>query len=635
MNDESFDMLVAGLTQKAKSHPTLFLWRTGALATLGYAFILTVFGLALTLTLGIIALIVVAPSFVTIKIGLVIGVVTGGMSWAILKAAWIRLQAPTGLKLTAKNAPELMQLIDSLRSKLKSARFHHVLLTGDYNASVCQIPLLGMFGWHRNYLSLGLPLMQSLSAAEFEGVLAHECAHLAGGHGRFGNWLYRMRRTWEQLIHQLVRQQNGGGRVFNSFLQWFWPRFNAHAFVLSRANEYEADATAARCAGAGPMAAALTRISVYGRHLDEGFWRPILRRANEEPAPPANIYAEMPGILSRGPESGLMSKWLHQAFLVKTDNTDTHPCLRERLEALGQLPATGDPDELPPLTGPSAADTYLGSYHAVHAAVLGKEWADHVRIRWQQRHTESKELADQLQESGGAAATGPAPVDVLWKKAEMVMNLEGPGAAQELIDEILVRDLSHADALFARGSWRLSQDDAAGLRDVERAMELDRDWTGNGLDQLASYYHRHGQVQELKALRLRFEAFEATQWEARAERAGVELNDALKAHGLTPAMEEALRNALAAEPAISKAWCAQKIMRHHPKSLMHVLAVEVKVPFWKLRLDGANQKLVQRLLAHMPFPNHYVVFVRKGELVHLADKISRMPGAQVYQRAAK
>ncbi|MDB6071406.1 MAG: hypothetical protein JWL81_2577, partial [Verrucomicrobiales bacterium] len=598
----------------------------------GYSFILLVFAGALALTAGVVAMLVLAPNFLTLKIAVVVGATTGGLSWAILKAVWIRLEAPTGLRLDRENAPALMDLLESMRTRLNAAAFHRVLLTPEYNASVCQVPLLGMFGWHRNYLSLGLPLLQSLSAPEFEGVLAHECAHLARGHAGLGNWLYRMRRSWQQLIHQLQRQQNGGGRVFSKFLHWFWPRFNAHAFVNSRANEYEADAVAAQLVGPERMATALTRVAVYGRHLNEGFWAPVMRRVQHEPAPPGNIFQEMQSVLKRGPGLDLESRWMHRAFLVNTDNDDTHPCLRERLENLGGRPDGAVDSRLPPLTGPSAAEHYLGGHGDALISRLAKEWADLVQAGWAREHAETKAIADRLTAEGGAEVRGPAPVDVLWSKAEAVMRLGGPGAAQELIDEILIRELTHADALFSRGAWRLSQDDGGGVRDVERAMEYDPEWKHAGLQSLGAYYHRHGMGAELKDVRQRFETFLSTQGEVLQERSGVALNDPLKAHGLSQGQLEDFQRILAAEPVIAAAWCAQKVLRLSRKGHLHVLCVEVKVPFWRLRTDGADQAMIQRLSRALPFPDECVVFVRKKDLIHLGDKIKRMADSRVYRR---
>jgi len=79
------------------------------------------------------------------------------------------------------------------------------LITDDFNAAVVQIPRLGLLGWYRNTLLIGLPLMKALTRQQLAAVLAHEFGHLAGGHGRLGNWVYRLRFGWARLAQGAAR----------------------------------------------------------------------------------------------------------------------------------------------------------------------------------------------------------------------------------------------------------------------------------------------------------------------------------------------------------------------------------------------------------------------------------------------
>ena len=98
-----------------------------------------------------------------------------------------------------------------------SARFDHVLLTEEFNAAVVQIPRLGILGWNRNYLIIGLPLMKALTRKQLAAVLAHELGHLAGGHARLGNWIYRLRLGWMRLARRLEDSESVGKLVFRPF----------------------------------------------------------------------------------------------------------------------------------------------------------------------------------------------------------------------------------------------------------------------------------------------------------------------------------------------------------------------------------------------------------------------------------
>src|SRR5207249_200161 len=114
----------------------------------------------------------------------------------------------------------------------------HVLLTDDFNAAAAQRPRLGIFGWQENYLLLGLPLMLALTPGQFRSVVAHELGHLSGNHGKFGGWIYRINRTWEQLVERMTQSRSWVSGIFTKFFGWYMPFFEAYSFVLRRQQEY-------------------------------------------------------------------------------------------------------------------------------------------------------------------------------------------------------------------------------------------------------------------------------------------------------------------------------------------------------------------------------------------------------------
>jgi hypothetical protein len=73
------------------------------------------------------------------------------------RALWVRLPAPDGMPLKRRDHPLLFDTLHDLRRRLRGSRIHQVLLCGDFNAAVAQVPHLGLFGWQKNYLILGMP----------------------------------------------------------------------------------------------------------------------------------------------------------------------------------------------------------------------------------------------------------------------------------------------------------------------------------------------------------------------------------------------------------------------------------------------------------------------------------------------
>ncbi|NJM38936.1 MAG: M48 family metalloprotease [Akkermansiaceae bacterium] len=232
MNRLGFDELVDQLELKYANKGDLLLRTTLWWAFFGYA----VLAMSLLVSFAIVGiclyLVIIAPSFVTIKIGAIFGITAGAVGLAILRGVWVRLSRPEGSILTAELSPQLFNMIEEISSSAGGVKFDRVLLTQDMNAAVVQIPRAGIFGFHQNYLILGLPLMDALNVDEFKAVLAHEFAHLSNQHGRAGNWIYRIRLTWARVAENLAQQTGYLISPLQRFLGWFWPRFNARAFVF-------------------------------------------------------------------------------------------------------------------------------------------------------------------------------------------------------------------------------------------------------------------------------------------------------------------------------------------------------------------------------------------------------------------
>ena len=107
---------------------------------------------------------------------------------------------------------------------------------------------------------------------------------VAHGHPRPGRLTNELRAEREQGADG----KHGAPRPVIAFIDWFWPRFNASAFVLSRAQEYQADAFAARVTSPRSLS---TLISHY---------RPGRRTALAWVSPDGRLHTAVVG-LSAGP----------------------------------------------------------------------------------------------------------------------------------------------------------------------------------------------------------------------------------------------------------------------------------------------------------------------------------------------
>src|SRR5205823_3876738 len=194
MDQRQFEALVQRMERFAVRAPGAYRSWVLALAVFGYTLVLALV-IVLLLLLALLAFGLRDAAWLSVKLGLVVG----ALGLVVLRWLWVRLEPPTGEPLTRQEAPTFFARLDRLVARLHTPRVHQVLVTEDFNAAVMQLPRLGIFGWYRSYLLIGLPLMQCLSGPQFEAVLAHELGHLSRGHARLGNWIYRLRRVWMRL----------------------------------------------------------------------------------------------------------------------------------------------------------------------------------------------------------------------------------------------------------------------------------------------------------------------------------------------------------------------------------------------------------------------------------------------------
>src|SRR5262245_23504999 len=245
-----------------------------------------------------------------------------GVIGIILRSLWLRLPAPEGCTLVPAEDPRLFDAIEEIRRQTNGPPIRRVILNGEPNAAVAQIPRLGPLGFHRNYLTLGLPLLLALTADELCAVLAHEYGHLAGRHGHFRCWIYQLRRAWWYLAYNLQARAKWSTWFFRPFWHWFVPRFNAYSFVLARAQEYEADRLAATAVGPAPAGHALMRVSAVRHYLQERLWSPLLKQTDLTTEPPMLPYARMIELLDEPLDQRRVDEGLALAFADTTGIDD-------------------------------------------------------------------------------------------------------------------------------------------------------------------------------------------------------------------------------------------------------------------------------------------------------------------------
>jgi len=621
VDSKAFDQLVARLETMAERAPLTYKTRVGLLAVLGYAYI---FGILAAL-LAILGLLALAAStgkhlFVIIKIGLPLLLLAA----VILRALWVRLDEPTGRLLTPRDAPQLFAVLAKMRHRLRGPRIHGVLLTDDYNASVVQTPRLGLFGWQKNHLILGLPLMQALSPEQFCAVLAHEYGHLAGAHSRFASWIYRIRKSWHQLMEALDNEGRASF-LFKKFFDWYSPYFAAYSFVLARANEYQADDAAKALVGARHAADALINLSLKDTLLHDRFWPDVHAKADLTPAPAFSPFTQMAGVLREPVDVEEQRQWLKSALARKTDSDDTHPSLTDRLRALGQPPRIPEPASV------SAAQHFFGNKEKTLAEELDRGWRKRIEPSWRERFEHVQKGKAEIARLRAKAGQGELPLQEAWELASWSEEIEGGAAALPLYRAVLARAPDDATPHFAVGRLLLTSGDEAGIAHMEKAMTLDQGYTLRASEWIADFLYRRGREKDAQPYIERARTAKKIAAAAEEERAALTPLDRFNAHGLSDEALAALRESLAEQPRIAKAWLARKILKHHPDE-NPVFGLAVQTVFWYPGGKKYVAKLCEELVG---VGTMYIVVVNAyDEDVYrkVGKRIKNTRGTLIYRR---
>ncbi len=620
MTYEEFDALVFRLEQVARSRPTSYRFRVLLLALLGNAYILAIVLLLVALLLALAASVLVLKAL-AVKFILIVAV----FLWVVLKALWVRIPPPDGTEVTSRDVPDLFAMIRDLQKQLGAPPFHKVLITDDFNAGVVQAPRLGVFGWHQNYLLIGLPLMKSLTEEQFKAVLAHEFGHLAKGHGRLSNWIYRQRLRWSRLMSALEQSESKGGFLFRPFLNWYAPYFNAYSFPLARANEYEADATSARLTSPAAAAQALTSVNVIGSYLEEYYWPQIHRQADDLPQPGFAPYAGMGKGVTTEIDPVAAQNWLQQALAQSTTSDDTHPALTERLKAIGQSPHLA-----PPQSG-DAADRLLGSILARITENFDRRWQQHVQPHWEQRYREVQEGRHELEQLEAKRDSGnELTLQEAFDRACLTESF-GKDVEKALVQfrELHQRKPDDATICYHLGVRMLNHDEEGGIALVKRAMELDESYIVHGAEALRNYYWTHGGQEQAHDWHNR--AMERANLEAAAnkERSEVQITDKIERHDLSDDVLTELRAQLKAVPGLRKAWLVKKRVKYFPQRPCYLLGFTASRSFFSWGNKRRIAEVLEQIRANVSFPSETLILSVEGGNYRFGRKFRWTRGSRV------
>jgi Zn-dependent protease with chaperone function len=619
MTQEHFEALVGRLEDEAEISPRLYKFRLLAFAALGYAYVIGILALlgAAVAAIAYVVLTQQAGEGLLIKLGVPIVVLIG----IVIKALWIRLDPPTGLWLTRKKHPELFAAIDEIRKAAAAPRAHVVLMTDELNAAIVQTPRLGLFGWQKNHLLIGLPLMQLLSPDEFRAVVAHEFGHLSAAHGRFSAWIYRIRAGWLRLHRRLQDDDHWGRFLFLPFFSWFVPKFSAYSFVQARQHEYEADQVAAEVIGAAPLTNALLRIQLKAQELERQYWPHVYASAAEESAPSVSPYMQLGNREHREWQPDAVPR-MKEALMMRSEAADTHPSLNERIIALRETARLPNPPD------PTAAQYLLGASLESLAEYFDSKWRRNIAGWWGEKHEQLKSRRQQLAAMRGKPIDSMSD-DELAALARATEEIEGPKQAYPLYLTLAKRPSNRLGARHAVGRLLLRSGNEKGRLILDQIMKEDPNAILPASEIIIPYLLARGRRDEAASYIARYQKLRSELQQAQALRYRLRATDEYVCAQMTAASRARIQQVLGQHKGVKSAYLAQKAVADGQAPLFVVGIVPTRRLF-SPTTSTADRELCEAIASQVRIPEETLFVPLNARSAQFKKKLTSMAGTKIF-----
>ncbi|MEM7556248.1 MAG: M48 family metalloprotease, partial [Cyanobacteria bacterium P01_A01_bin.84] len=610
---KKFNNLVEKIEKYAYEQPNYYRLRIGLIAIIGYIYILLVL---ITLCIGIWFLretVISSQAKMAVRN---LNFFTFLFGIGILRLFWVQLSAPQGLKLHRQQFPELFLLIDELRNRLKTPAIDYVLLNYEHNAAVFQHPRLGFLGWYSNYLIVGLPLMQSLSPEQFRSTLAHELAHLGGNHSRFSGWVYRVRYTWFQLA------ETGNSFLFKWFFDWYEPFFNAYSFVLRRSQEYEADRYSLMMTDTETVGEELLNIYIHGYFLEQRFWPKIYKQAVRQEEPPDGTITNMLRNLQNWLDPKDAIAWQALALEETTNTEDTHPCLTQRLSALGYKV---DINKLPSPIEKTAAEYFFKQDLFHFAATLDEQWKQDIAEDWHKNYHHNQYVKRHLKVLSAKAQKYSLTIEEACKRAIITAKICGNKAAIHLFLDVLKRVPNHPQANYHLGQILLEAYDGRGIGYLKTAIKQDPNLVIPSSELLYCFYRRLSQHQEAETYLEIIRKHRPIWKRSQQERSTVDYTDKFIPHNLPADEVQQISQQLSSYPQVKKAYLVRKKVNIFPEKGFYILGIIRRYHIISGGEYDCNGELFEQIESELSFSGDIAIIICNQQNMKLIKVIGQVP----------
>ncbi len=548
----------------ASKHPKLYNFNVYMLAAFGVTFVLGFF----ILFLGLIgALIFLSTKSHHLNVGVIKLIIFLGIPLVIIiKSSFVKMGEPYGVEIKREEAPMLFDMIDEIRDQLKTPKISKILIDYTYNASVSQIPRLGLLGFNKNYLVIGLPFLLCMSKDRLKSIIAHEMGHISKRHGFITTQIYILRNTWNNIVYFLEQENHVSSFVFRFFLDKFLPFFNSYSFILMRKHEYEADKLAAEVVGEKITGETFIYGSLYYRLYNDHF-NNFSKIAKTERKPPQNPISSLSESFKNELSNQEIFEIINHQLKEEITYEDVHPSFKDRLDALNYKIDR----DFKPVFNRSSLDL-LGKDAKAICKRIDEYWLSFNKDYWNSLYKSAKVSEKQI---ATLESKENLTEDNMIDQGFHFLNLGDKEKAMECFEKVLKDNPDNHEVNFEYGLLLLSKEKDEGVKYLKKAAELKYQCKLEALSHIYSYYKSKNDEENADYYYDKYTEFSNIYQQSEVERSQWQ-NTKLLQHDLSLKEIDMYVDHLKNYEDIEKAYLVKGSVKHFPDYPCYYLAIELK-----------------------------------------------------------
>lgn len=600
MTSLRYSELVDRYTQMLREEPNKLRFSINSFTFLGVVL------LVLSLILAVLMMVSLRPLLMTLS---------GLMLYGMFRVIFYRTAPPDAVSISREEAPLLYNDVDEITTQLGARACDGVYVNFDFNAYAIQYHTWGLFGRVRNYVVVGIPLLDCLGREHARSTLAHEVGHLQLKHGTRTRRWYAIADMYRSLDAQT--SQGILSIFYAPFSRWYVPNLYARLHPITLRSEFEADAMEASVTSPETASEALCLMSVGVERTAKAIPSYLGRATREQGEPSASSLATEVYRALRQWNREEMRECVEKEMRCVTDIEGSHPALAERLGALGAEPAILEPPV------PSASDLYFGDRReqiATRAAThyLATEEMQELVAKYQEYWQELPIAKERFDRN-----------EATQEQAEYYVRglifVEDP-ASREALDVALERFPKSARLHYWLGKLKLEDDDLDGFRDWQAAAQLDEAGTGHIMDLTYRQLLALGKADEAREFRKRRDVYDDRIQSIYDARLKISKDEVYEPANFEEKDIEGVRFVLRQVKALGSAYLVRRVT-DTPMPMYDLVIMPRK---YRIVVDGnALTSEIETALA--PLEKAINVFFGPWVKREVRERIAAVPGSKVYE----